>query len=96
MLKAPVRIFLLRRSHIAIITALLLSAALFYAVTYPSSVSVSASGRQLPIYSVERAQKLCSKPFLRAADLDQPVVAQCAHSLLAGVGLGYAGYLAAF
>ena len=63
MLKAPVRIFLLRRRHIAIITALLLSAALFYAVTYPSSVSVSASGRQLPIYSVERSQKLCSISF---------------------------------
>ena len=63
MFKAPVRIFLLRRSHIAVITALLLSAALFYAVTYPSSVSVSASGRQLPIYSVERAQKLCSISF---------------------------------
>ena len=63
MLKAPVRIFLLRRSHIAVITALLLSAALLYAVTYPSSVSVSASGRQLPIYSVERSQKLCSISF---------------------------------
>jgi polysaccharide deacetylase family sporulation protein PdaB len=63
MFKAPVRIFLLRLHHIAVITALLLSAALFYAVTYPSSVSVSASGRQLPIYSVERQDQSISISF---------------------------------
>ncbi len=63
MVKSPVRIFLLRRRHIAILTALLLAAGLFYAVTYPSSVSVNASKRQLPIYSVERSQKVCSISF---------------------------------
>ncbi len=63
MVKSPVKIFLLRRRHIAVLTALLLAAGLFYAVTYPSSVSVTASKRQLPIYSVERSQKVCSISF---------------------------------
>ncbi len=61
--KSPVRILLLRRRHIAALTALLLAAGLFYAVTYPSSVSVTAAKRQLPIYSVERSQKICSISF---------------------------------
>ncbi|MBE6970640.1 MAG: deacetylase [Ruminococcaceae bacterium] len=56
-------ILLLRRRHLAVLTALVLSAAIFYAVAYPTFVTTSASERQLPIYSVERAQKLCSISF---------------------------------
>ena len=63
MCKPPVKILVLRRRHLTVLTALLLAAGLFYAVTYPASVSVSATGRQLPIYSVERPQKLCSISF---------------------------------
>ena len=63
MLKTPVRIFLLRRRHLAILTALALAAGIFYAVAYPSFITTAASERQLPIYSVDRAQKLCSISF---------------------------------
>ena len=63
MRRFPTRIFLLRRRHIAVLTALVLAAGIFYAVAYPSFVTTAASERQLPIYSVERAQKLCSISF---------------------------------
>ena len=64
MRKYPVKILLLRRRHVAILAVLILTAGIFYAVTYPSAVSASASKRQLPIYSVEREQKkMCSVSF---------------------------------
>ena len=59
----PTRILLLRRRHVTVLAALLLAAGIFYAVTYPSSISASTSQRQLPIYSVERTQKVCSISF---------------------------------
>ena len=43
--------------------ALLAAAAIFYVVNYPVSVSAAAAARQLPIYSVERSQKVCSISF---------------------------------
>ena len=43
--------------------ALLAAAAIFYAVNYPASVSAAATTRQLPIYSVERSQKVCAISF---------------------------------
>ena len=43
--------------------ALLAAAAVFYAVNYPAAVSTAATTRQLPIYSVERAQKVCAISF---------------------------------
>ena len=43
--------------------ALLAAAAIFYVVNYPASVSAAAAARQLPIYSVERSQKVCSISF---------------------------------
>ena len=43
--------------------ALLAAAAVFYVVNYPAAVSTAATTRQLPIYSVERAQKVCAISF---------------------------------
>ena len=63
MRRFPTHIFLLRRRHLATLTALVLTAGIFYAVTYPSFITTAAAERQLPIYSVERAQKLCSISF---------------------------------
>ena len=45
------------------LTALVLAAAIFYVVNYPASVSAAATTRQLPIYSVERSQKVCAISF---------------------------------
>ena len=41
----------------------MLAAAIFYVVNYPASVSAAATTRQLPIYSVERSQKVCAISF---------------------------------
>ena len=54
-----VKIFLLRRWYVMGGAALLAAAAIFYVVNYPVSVSAAAAARQLPIYSVERSQKVC-------------------------------------
>ena len=58
-----VKIFLLRRWYVMGGAALLAAAAIFYVVNYPASVSAAAAARQLPIYSVERSQKVCSISF---------------------------------
>ena len=58
-----IRVFLLRRWYMVGGAALVLSAAIFYVVNYPVSVSAAASTRQLPIYSVERTQKVCAISF---------------------------------
>ena len=57
-----VKIFLLRRWYVIGSAALLAAAAIFYAVNYPAFVS-TATTRQLPIYSVERTQKVCAISF---------------------------------
>ena len=58
-----VRIFLLRRWYMVGGAALAMAAVIFYVVNYPASVSTAASSRQLPIYSVERNQKVCAISF---------------------------------
>ncbi len=58
-----IRVFLLRRWYTVGGAALVLAAAIFYVVNYPVSVSAAASTRQLPIYSVERTQKVCAISF---------------------------------
>ena len=58
-----VKVFLLRRWYMVGGAALVLAAAIFYVVNYPVSVSAAASTRQLPIYSVERTQKVCAISF---------------------------------
>ena len=58
-----VRVFLLRRRAGAAVGALVLAGAIFWAVSYPAGTPASAAQRQLPIYSVERQQKMCSVSF---------------------------------
>ena len=60
---SKVKILLLRRCYMVGGAALLAAAAIFYAVNYPASVSAAATTRQLPIYSVERSQKVCAISF---------------------------------
>lgn len=57
------KIFLIRRRYVAILAVLALVAGIFYVVTYPNSVSAAAATRQLPIYCVERDEKICSISF---------------------------------
>ena len=63
MKRKPVRIFLLRRTLIAAVCTLALAAAIFYITLYPVSQAAAVSQRQLPIYSVERQDKLCAISF---------------------------------
>ena len=63
MRRFPIRIFLLRRRHVAVLTALVMAAGIFYAVAYPTFVTAATAQRQLPIYSVDRQQKVCSISF---------------------------------
>ena len=60
---SKVKILLLRRWYMVGGAALLAAAAIFYAVNYPASVGAAATTRQLPIYSVERSQKVCAISF---------------------------------
>lgn len=62
------KVFLLRRWYMAGGAALVLAAAIFYVVNYPAAVSAAGSARQLPIYSVERTQKVCAISFDAAWD----------------------------
>jgi len=59
----PVKLIVLPRRLLAAGAALALAAVIFLAVSAPAAISASASGRQLPIYSVECAQKLCAISF---------------------------------
>ena len=58
-----VRVFLLRRRAVAALGALVLAGAIFYVVSCPPSIMASSAQRQLPIYCVERDQKVCSISF---------------------------------
>lgn len=55
--------FIIKRRHVALACALLASAAIFAAVNAPAAVTTAAATRQLPIYCVERDQKVCSISF---------------------------------
>ncbi|MBO4853762.1 MAG: polysaccharide deacetylase family protein [Oscillospiraceae bacterium] len=63
MKKHSVKVLLLRRQHLLILAALVLAGGIFYAASLPAAVSAVASQRQLPIYSVERPDQLCSISF---------------------------------
>ena len=54
---------ILKRRHLALLGAALVSAAIFAAVQAPAAVTAAATQRQLPIYCVERDQKVCSISF---------------------------------
>ena len=61
--KSSVKILLLRRQHLLILAALVLAGGIFWMVSMPLAVSATASQRQLPIYSVERNEKVCAISF---------------------------------
>ena len=61
--KKPPRFLVLRRKWLTLGAAVLTAAAIFAAVNYPAAVSASAATRQLPIYCVQRDQKVCSISF---------------------------------
>ena len=58
-----VRIFTLHRRALAALVTLALAAGIFCVTLYPASYMAVASQRQLPIYSVERSDRLCAISF---------------------------------
>ena len=56
-------ILLTRKKWWTALTCLLAAAVMFYVVNFPAAVGASASARQLPIYCVQRDQKLVSISF---------------------------------
>ena len=58
-----VRVFFLKRGRWTAGLCLCLAALMFYVVNYPAAVGASAAARQLPIYCVQRDQKLVSISF---------------------------------
>ena len=59
----PPRFLILKRKWLTLAAAGLAAAAIFAAVNYPAAVSASTATRQLPIYCVQRDQKVCSISF---------------------------------
>lgn len=60
----PIRFVIFRKRRLAALCAALAAAAIFTAVNAaPAAVSAAAAQRQLPIYCVERDQKVCSISF---------------------------------
>lgn len=57
------RLVILKRKWLMLAAAAVCSIAIFCAVNAPASVSASVATRQLPIYCVERDQKVCSISF---------------------------------
>ncbi len=57
------RIMLVRRKLLASLACLIAAGAMFVAVNAPAAVGVAATKRQLPIYCVQRDQKLLSISF---------------------------------
>lgn len=57
------RIFFVHKKRWTAAACLCVAAIMFYLVNYPTAVGASASNRQLPIYCVQRDQKLVSISF---------------------------------
>lgn len=57
------KLFLVRRKLITAVACLLLAAGMFYVVNHPAIVGAAATKRQLPIYCVQRDQKVLSISF---------------------------------
>ena len=57
------KIIPLRRKLLAVLACVLAAAAMFYIVNYPEVVSAAATKRQLPIYCVQRDQKMVAISF---------------------------------
>ena len=58
-----IKIWLIGKRWWSACACLCLAAVMFYVVNYPAAVGASASARQLPIYCVQRDQKLVSISF---------------------------------
>ena len=58
-----VKVILLKRKILSAAVCLLAAAAIFYVVNFPAAVGASATTRQLPIYCVQRDQKLVAISF---------------------------------
>ena len=57
------KVLLLRRGTLLLILTALVAAGIFMVVGGPGFISASAAKRQLPIYSVEREEKVCAISF---------------------------------
>lgn len=55
--------FLIRRRALSLTACAAAVCLMFYVINYPAAVDASASQRQLPIYCVQRDQKLASVSF---------------------------------
>ena len=58
-----VKLLVFQKRRLVVLSALCLAAAVFATVLSPAAVTASGTTRQLPIYSVERDQKVCSISF---------------------------------
>ena len=61
--REQVKIFFIGKKWWTAALCLCVAAAMFYVVNYPAAVGASAEARQLPIYCVQRDQKLVSISF---------------------------------
>lgn len=57
------KLLLIKRKLLTLGTCLLCAAAMFYIVSHPAVVGAGAATRQLPIYCVQRDQKVVSLSF---------------------------------
>ena len=63
-MKSKIHIFLLKRRYVLVLAVLAVSAAIFYAVSYPAAQAAYATDRQLPIYCVDcGGDKRCAISF---------------------------------
>ena len=57
------KVILLRRKALSALACMLIAAGIFYVVNIPPAVGAAATPRQLPIYCVQRDQKLVAISF---------------------------------
>ncbi|MBU5626659.1 polysaccharide deacetylase family protein [Oscillibacter sp. MSJ-2] len=57
------KIFVVKHKNVTLLAGFLAVCAIFYSVSYPSAVGAYATDRQLPIYCVDKDQKVCSISF---------------------------------
>lgn len=57
------KLFLVKRKLLTLVACLLCAAAMFYIVNHPAVIGAAATTRQLPIYCVQRDQKVVSLSF---------------------------------
>lgn len=57
------KIILLRKKRLTALACALAAALIFYVVNYPYAATAAATNRQLPIYCVQRDQKMVAISF---------------------------------